>query len=123
MDTINWQNLLFEFRGRINRAKYWVGIIVLAAFEAVLVTVVVLADSGAFTYFAWMVGVILIWPALAISVKRWHDRGKSGWWVLIALVPVIGSLWVLIECGFLAGDEGYNDYGPDPLTPITDATT
>lgn len=121
MDTINWQNLLFEFRGRINRAKYWLGLLVLLAFDAVLATVVVLADSGAFTFFAWMVAVISIWPALAVSVKRWHDRGKSGWWVLIGLIPVIGSLWVLIECGFLAGDDGYNDYGPDPLTPITDA--
>ena len=115
MDDINWQNLLFEFRGRINRARYWIGMLVLLAFEAVLIFVAVALDSGAFQFLAWLVLVICIWPALAISVKRWHDRGKSGWWVLIGFIPIIGFWWVLIECGFLAGDEGYNDYGPDPL--------
>lgn len=115
MDTINWQNLLFEFKGRINRAKYWIGVLVLLAFEAVLLILATVLNSGAFVFFAWLVLVICIWPALAISVKRWHDRGKSGWWVLIALVPIIGSIWVLIECGFLPGDVGRNDYGPDPL--------
>jgi uncharacterized membrane protein YhaH (DUF805 family) len=46
----------------------------------------------------------------------WHDRNKSGWWVLIAFVPVIGGLWYLIECGFLPGTTGANNYGADPLT-------
>ncbi|MCE0497666.1 MAG: DUF805 domain-containing protein [Methylacidiphilales bacterium] len=48
-----------------------------------------------------------IWPMLAVQIKRWHDRNKSGWWCLIGLVPFIGGLWVLIECGCLPGvDEG-----------------
>ena len=118
MDTINWQNLLFEFRGRINRGKYWLGVLSLLAFETVLLLMATILDSGAFAFFAWLVLVICIWPAVAISVKRWHDRGKSGWWVLIGLIPIIGPIWTLIECGILPGDEGYNDYGPDPLEPI-----
>jgi len=48
-------------------------------------------------------------------VKRYHDRDKSGWWVLIIFLPVIGALWYLIECGFLRGTDGNNAYGPDPL--------
>ena len=59
--------------------------------------------------------VVVFWIALAINVKRYHDRNKSGWWVLILLVPAIGSLWNLIECGFLSGTAGPNNYGPDPL--------
>ena len=51
------------------------------------------------------------WVSLAISVKRWHDRGKSGWWVLIGFIPIIGGLWALIETGFLGGDPGPNQYG------------
>ena len=53
---------------------------------------------------------------VAIGVKRLHDRNKTGWWMLIILLPVIGGLWYLIECGFLKGTTGPNTYGPDPLT-------
>jgi uncharacterized membrane protein YhaH (DUF805 family) len=62
-----------------------------------------------------MVGVLAIWGGLAISIKRWHDRGKSGWWIFIGAIPIIGGLWVLIETGFLEGDPGPNQYGPNPL--------
>ena len=41
--------------------------------------------------------VPFIWISLAVSVKRWHDRDKSGWWILIGLVPLIGSIWQFIE--------------------------
>jgi uncharacterized membrane protein YhaH (DUF805 family) len=56
--------------------------------------------------------------SIAVAVKRYHDRNKSGWWVLIVFVPVIGGLWYLIECGFLRGTPGPNNYGPDPLAAI-----
>jgi len=58
---------------------------------------------------------VLIWPALALHVKRWHDRNKSGWWVLINLVPVAGIIWAIIEIGHLQGTVGPNQYGDDPL--------
>ena len=54
------------------------------------------------------------WIFLAVHVTRWHDRGKSGLWLLICLVPVIGPIWLLVEMGFLRGSEGWNDYGSDP---------
>jgi uncharacterized membrane protein YhaH (DUF805 family) len=69
-----------------------------------------LANSSAATIISilfGLFGLVSIWPLLAVQVKRWHDRNKSGWWCLIALVPVIGGLWALIECGCLPGvDEG-----------------
>jgi uncharacterized membrane protein YhaH (DUF805 family) len=65
---------------------------------------------------AVIVFVIVLWITISIGVRRFHDRNKSGWWVLIALVPVIGGLWYLIECGFLKGTTGPNNYGPDPLS-------
>jgi len=64
--------------------------------------------------FAGLFGLVLAWTHLAVFVKRWHDRDKSGWWVLIVLIPLIGWLWMLIECGFLEGTIGPNKYGPDP---------
>lgn len=57
--------------------------------------------------------LVTLWPMLAISAKRWHDRDKSGWWTLISLVPIIG-LWMLIECGFFKGTRGPNRFGDDP---------
>jgi uncharacterized membrane protein YhaH (DUF805 family) len=62
---------------------------------------------------------LLLFPlfliAIIVQVKRWHDRDKSGWWVFINLIPCVGGLWTLIECGFLKGTTGPNKYGADPL--------
>jgi uncharacterized membrane protein YhaH (DUF805 family) len=62
-----------------------------------------------------IVHLLLVWPALAVSVKRWHDRDKSGAWVLLNLLPVIGWIWALIDNGFLRGTSGPNRFGDDPL--------
>jgi uncharacterized membrane protein YhaH (DUF805 family) len=59
--------------------------------------------------------VAIIWSGLALAAKRWHDRDKSAWWILITFVPVIGGFWALIENGFLKGTEGPNRFGADPL--------
>ena len=61
-----------------------------------------------------VVNLLLFWPQVGVSVKRWHDRNKSGWWVLIALVPFVGWVWVLVENGFLRGDAGANRFGDPP---------
>ena len=58
--------------------------------------------------------VAYFWMGLAVSVKRWHDRGKPGVWVFIVFLPLIGPLWAFIELGFLRGDEGPNPYGAPP---------
>jgi uncharacterized membrane protein YhaH (DUF805 family) len=77
-----------------------------------------MANSGILWTILSLLTLLVIWPSLAVSIKRWHDRGKSGWWVLIALVPLIGGLWALIETGFLPGTSGTNQYGPDPLAGL-----
>lgn len=119
----NLKPLLFSFDGRINRAKYWTGVVVIIAIEIVALVIstvlgFVLGNNIVTTIvgiLALIVCVVMIWPSIALGVKRFHDRNKSGWWVLIALVPVIGGLWYLIECGFLEGTKGPNQFGPDPL--------
>jgi uncharacterized membrane protein YhaH (DUF805 family) len=122
-------NLLFSFQGRINRAKFWLVHVGIVVVEAIVLSLMggtaaiisgdyeqVMIVSGGVTGAVWsIVGVLAFWISLAAGVKRWHDRNKSGWWMLIILVPVIGSLWYLIECGFLKGTTGPNTYGPDPL--------
>jgi uncharacterized membrane protein YhaH (DUF805 family) len=111
--------LLFSFSGRIGRLPYW-GVSILLGFLYLglrwLIPESVVTDPNAqigipTLLVALVALVVLIWISLAIMVKRFHDRDKSGLWVLIMFVPVIGALWILIELGFLGGTEGPNDYG------------
>jgi uncharacterized membrane protein YhaH (DUF805 family) len=71
------------------------------------------------TIIAVTAGIVLFlfifWTSLAVGAKRCHDRGRSGWFQLISLIPFIGSLWLLVELGILKGKEGGNRFGPDPL--------
>jgi uncharacterized membrane protein YhaH (DUF805 family) len=57
----------------------------------------------------------LAWSGIAVGIKRYHDRNKSGFWVLIQFVPFIGAIWYFVETGFLTGTPGPNRFGPDPL--------
>jgi uncharacterized membrane protein YhaH (DUF805 family) len=115
MGDIDWQHLLFQFDGRINRAKFWAGVGAIWVGYFVIGILFGAIDSSAVRGILGLAYLALIWPSLAISIKRWHDRDKSGWWVLIGFIPLIGWLWALIETGFLEGTKGPNQYGPDPL--------
>jgi uncharacterized membrane protein YhaH (DUF805 family) len=104
--------LLFSFRGRVSRSTFW-----LAQLVAAIFLVPAWAAEGHDECYACIVGLILLWPMLAISAKRWHDRDKAAWWILLSFVPIIGHIWVLVENGFLRGTHGPNRFGPDPLQP------
>jgi uncharacterized membrane protein YhaH (DUF805 family) len=121
-------DLLFSFQGRANRAKWWLVALGILVVEVILFAAIfggaamsgdpeqIAAAIGPFASIVIFVfAVIATWISIAVAVKRYHDRNKSGWWVLIVFVPVIGGLWYLIECGFLSGTTGPNTYGPDPL--------
>jgi uncharacterized membrane protein YhaH (DUF805 family) len=121
-------DLLFSFQGRANRAKFWLVALGIVVAEMILFAAIfggaaasgdpeqIMAAIGPIAGVAIFVfAVIATWISLAVGVKRFHDRNKSGWWMLIILVPFFGHLWYLIECGFLRGTVGPNDYGPDPL--------
>jgi uncharacterized membrane protein YhaH (DUF805 family) len=120
---------LFSFQGRFNRAKWWLVGIGSGVAEAIAVAIIFaifgapqVDAAGNITdinpisvVLIVIVFVVVIWVGVAAAVKRYHDRNKSGWWILIIFVPLIGSIWYLIECGFLRGTRGPNAYGPDPL--------
>jgi uncharacterized membrane protein YhaH (DUF805 family) len=116
-------DLLFSFDGRINRSRFWTGVAVLVAIYIVLLVLNLIAGlmfgESVVTLLVGIVSIAvylaMIWPSIALGVKRFHDRNKSGWWVLISLVPIIGGIWYLVECGFLEGTRGPNQFGPDPL--------
>lgn len=126
-----------SFQGRIPRKTFWLGIIVLWLATIVLYFVLFTlfgvsmpvmdpndpAASEAAMQVYWskaaipsvLLWLITLWPSLALYAKRWHDRNKSAWWTLIALVPFIGAIWLLIELGFLRGTDGSNRFGADPI--------
>lgn len=108
--------LLFSFTGRINRAKYWLMYFILSIVPmfVILLSVVIISSEVAIVLYI-VYSVIVIWTGLAITAKRWHDRNKSAWWILIIFIPIIGTLWSFIELGFLKGTDGSNRFGEDPL--------
>ena len=112
---MDYKKLLFSFEGRVNRQPYWMFVLAIIAVSFVLVGLTFVLGETVGTMLLVVFQIAILWPALAIQVKRWHDRDKSAWWLLMNLVPFIGALWVFVECGCLRGTEGQNQYGPDPL--------
>lgn len=106
--------LLFSFRGRVSRRTWWLwgvaAMLGLGLYFTVLLRVAGLSAEGS----EIVVNLLLLWPTLALSAKRWQDRNKSAWWVLLMLLPVVGWLWTLIENGLLRGTPGVNRFGDEP---------
>ena len=105
-----------DFRGRSSRAEYWwfALFIVLVDIIATAVDTVVLGTDlrgiGLLSA-VWQLATLI--PSLAIGVRRLHDIDKSGWWILLWFVLVIGWI-VLLVWAIKRGDGGPNKYGPDP---------
>ncbi|MDQ4062232.1 MAG: DUF805 domain-containing protein [Pseudomonadota bacterium] len=123
---MDWNHLLTSFEGRINRQPFWMATLVLVVIN-IIASVVITAlfgDSTLAQLLQLLVALALLYPSLAVAAKRWHDRDKSGWWNLIVLIPLVGPLWYVIECGFLRGTDGPNRFGPDPLgSPVLSGPT
>jgi uncharacterized membrane protein YhaH (DUF805 family) len=105
--------LLFLFKGRISRGPFW--IFNLACIVLIFGPVFLVYDGvESATNYVDVMSIVLLWPSLAVQAKRWHDRDKSAWWLLINFVPIIGFLWALIEAGFLPGTASENRFGAAP---------
>lgn len=121
---MNWKHLLFSFEGRVGRGAYWGlvvvsillfgGLSVMSVMSALNAQDPATAGGGALGAVTVVASLLFLWPALAIQAKRWHDVDKSAWWILIALVPVVGGLVALVFNGFIAGTPGANRFGPPP---------
>lgn len=101
----------FSFQGRVSRREYWRRFIL--PIDVPVGIVLALLTIRHNLIWIQIVSLLFLWPSLAVQAKRWHDRDKSGWWILINYVPAIGVFWAFIETGFLSGTEGENRYGPD----------
>ncbi len=103
------------FEGRAGRAEYWW--FFLANFLISLVLQGLGRGASILAIVSLIYSLALLIPGLAVAVRRLHDTNKSGWWILISLVPLVGIIVLIV---FLAtdGDPGANQYGnPDPGLP------
>lgn len=100
-----------DFSGRARRSEYWFWS--LALFLVYIVAVIIFVVShvlGAILYVLLILAAIV--PSLAVSVRRLHDTGKSGWWLLIGLIPLGGI--VILVFTVMDSDPAPNQYGPSP---------
>ena len=121
-----------SFRGRIGRGMWWLTGVLQLLLIAGAIGYVAAVDAAEDPRTGWQGPVFLLivlmftWVGLCANIKRYHDLGKSGFWVLISFVPVIGPIWLIVELGFFPGTPGGNAFGPPPgsglWTPGSTAT-
>ena len=112
---MDWQNLFLSYEGRLNRQPFWIGNIVLGVIN-VAGSLIGAAIGGSIGNLIGLIfALAVLYPGICLSIKRCHDRNKSGWWILIVLIPIVGIIWWIVEFGCLRGTEGDNNFGPDPL--------
>lgn len=117
-----------EFNGRAPRSEYWfwtlfatIVTVVAMILDGVLGTNFTMDDgyggetSSGYGYFYLAAVLGLLLPGLAVTVRRLHDTGRSGWFFLLALIPLVGGI-ILLVWFCTAGAAEDNQYGPDPLS-------
>lgn len=109
--------LLFSTQGRATRTQYWL----FSICSGLLSFVPLLLDLALGTFneeiglgiLTTLYSLALIYPSIAVLIKRAHDRDHSGWYVLLMFIPLI-NIVISIELAFFGGTSGSNQYGPNP---------
>ena len=114
------------FNGRARGKEFWffflINLIVVAILETIGMMISGSETSNLTTGLTGIYTLAVLLPIFGVTVRRLHDTDKSGWLVLLCLIPVVGNLIVLIMCA-MPGTVGDNQYGPDPVAGgITTAT-
>jgi uncharacterized membrane protein YhaH (DUF805 family) len=120
-------NKYAEFNGRAGRAEYWyfvlfnfliiIGLNILSAMFNKIPGLGMMLGATTALY-----GLAMIIPGLAVAVRRLHDTNRSGWWMLICLIPLLGAI-ILIVFMILDSQPGSNQYGPNPKVTTGQAST
>ncbi len=104
----------FGFHGRAQRKEFWM----FALIDIVIRIVLALVEYRLnLTFLSSVYSLLVFIPYMALAMRRLHDTDRSGWWLLLGLIPVIGPLILLV---FMAqqGTQGRNQYGPSPVAGI-----
>jgi uncharacterized membrane protein YhaH (DUF805 family) len=107
-----------DFSDRSTRAEYWWwGLFTVVASFALFIADTLTGNSSTLSGLGGLLDMLFtlatIIPSLALGARRLHDINRTGWWLLLLFVPVIGWI-VLIVWAIERGDKGTNKYGPDP---------
>ena len=114
----NIKTLYTTYKGRIPRSVYWfglVGMIVASILVSMLLVSIGLAGQGEPSIIELIVMLGFAAIAFALYIKRFHDMGKSGWFSLLLLIPIVNLAVAFFWLGFVKGTDGDNAYGADPL--------
>lgn len=106
-----------DFNGRSRRKEYWMFLL----FNVIVSIVLGIIDMLIGTYsmntgvgvLSGVYMLVVLIPGIAVTIRRLHDTGRSGWWILIALVPIIGGIWLLVLM-FLDSQKESNQWGASP---------
>jgi uncharacterized membrane protein YhaH (DUF805 family) len=103
------------FSGRARRKEFWMFYlfsIIISVILNIIDSLIGTTSSGA-GILTSIYGLLVLLPTLAVIVRRLHDTNRSGWWILIGIIPIIGTIVLIV---FLAteGNAGDNQHGPDP---------
>lgn len=106
------------FSGRARRAEYWYFFLIYTVvYLALAIADVILGTFSMENGIGLLTGIFALatlLPSVGVSVRRLHDTNRSGWWLLLFLIPLIGTIVAIILLS-LKGTEGENRFGPDPL--------
>ena len=106
-----------DFNGRARRSEYWYFVLFNFIISFVIgFTFGVIAgilDMPALDNPTYLWSLAVFFPGLAVSVRRLHDIGRSGWWLLLSLIPLVGAIILIIWCCF-DSQPGANQYGSNP---------
>lgn len=100
-----------KFTGRARRTEFWMFALINLLISLGLAVVGVIAGGRGVLQGLYALAVLI--PSLAVSVRRLHDTNRSGWWMLIGLIPLIGAI-VLLVFAVQDSQVGDNQYGPNP---------
>ena len=120
---MNWYIAVLKkyavFSGRARRKEYWMFFLfnfIFTCIAMILDNVFGIAiESLYYGPIYILYGLAMFLPSLAVAVRRFHDTGKSGWFILISLIPLIGSIWYIVLM-VRDSDPGENQYGANPKT-------
>ena len=99
-----------NFNGRASRQEYWMFFLFNMIFAIVITGIDIILGIG---FLNGIYSLAVMIPGIAVGIRRLHDIGKSGWMLLIVLIPIIGSIWLIVLM-VTASNPSENKYGPSP---------